>query len=241
MKGISKNPSGVLTNNDFALQKTADGSSTIVSNKFGASYHSTHGALTETLHVFVKNGLAHFVESSSQKSVRIFEMGFGTGLNAIASANYAIENDVDIEYVACEIYPLPQESLDTITEELDQRFGRDISALFEMMHTVPSGGIHQICTNFSLEKFYMDFFEIQTSDKFDLVYYDAFGPGIQAELWSIQAMQKAARLLKKGGFLVTYCAQGAFRRHLRTLEFEIEKLAGPPGKREMTRAMKVTE
>lgn len=241
MKDISKNPSGVLTKNDFSLQKTADGSSTIVSNKFGASYHSTHGALTETLHVFVKNGLSHFVESTSQKSVRIFEMGFGTGLNAIASAIYAIENDVAIKYVASEIYPLPLESLGQITEELDHRFGRDISALFESLHTIPSGGLHQICPNFSLEKIYLDFFEVQICDEFEIVYYDAFGPGIQAELWSIQAMQKAAKLLKKGGFLVTYCAQGAFRRHLRTLEFEIEKLAGPPGKREMTRARKVTE
>ncbi len=213
---------------------TADGSKTIRIIDLDENYHSSHGALQEANHVFIENGLNSL---ANQTEISIFEMGLGTGLNAFLTAIKAGELGLKVNYFGIEAFPV---QIDEIIE-LDYKnlMGEQFSDLYLSIHESEWNKLVEINANFSLKKIKG---ELQNEEMpqafFDIVYYDAFGPRAQDEMWSKELFQKMYDSIKQGGFLVTYCAKGQVKRDLKAVGFTIEPLPGPPGKREMTRAWK---
>ena len=212
---------------------TSDGSKTLQIPEWNEQYHSTHGAVAEAKHVYIKNGL-DFIQS---KEISIFEMGFGTGLNAFLTYLNGLENKRVINYYAIEKEPLPFE----LVTQLD--YAKSLSAVTEKstffkLHTCPWEVVTEISTYFRLFKIHDTFEHYSFHTTFDLVYYDAFGFRVQPELWQKEVFEKLVKLINIGGVLVTYCAKGDVKRILKTLGMHVESLVGPPGKREMIRAIR---
>lgn len=214
--------------------ETADGSKTIYIAEMDENYHSGHGALQEAVHVFIQNGLRQFKD---QAEVKVFEMGFGSGLNALLTMVEAENNFQKIHYVGIEAFPVEMELIEQIGYEklVDEKFEES----FLEMHTSSWNRIHSITNSFSFEKIHsrIEDYDVRESST-DLIYFDAFGPRAQKEMWELNVLDKMYRMLKTGGVLVTYCANGQFKRNLKSLGFIVESLPGPPGKREMTKATK---
>ena len=213
--------------------KTLDGSTTIHLKEWDECYHSKHGAIQEAKHVFIKNGLSLFED----KSVNILEIGFGTGLNAFITFLEADQKKQTINYTGVEAYPVNTEevlSMNYVSELKADQF--DI--IFQKMHGCEWNLNTEISCNFSLTKRKQFFDEIDDFEIFDLIYFDAFGYRVQPELWSTEIFQKMYNSLKPNGVLVTYAARGVVKRSMIEVGFTVEKLAGPPGKREMFRAVK---
>ena len=215
------------------LRKTADGSNTLYVPELDEHYHSFHGALQEAKHVFIKNGLLN----QEKKSIRILEVGFGTGLNALLTACEAVRSNYTIDYVGIEAYPVATE----LMQKMD--YGSLITdnnvALFleKIIHSEweQSNTVH---SKFKLTKLKQRIENTEFDKKFDLIYFDAFGPRVQAEMWDVSILKKMHSFLNLNGELVTYCAKGQFKRDLKSADFEVFNLPGPPGKREMVRARK---
>lgn len=226
---------------DSGLQiiDTSDGSPTLFSTGFQASYHSMHGAFQESCHVFIKNGLLAFAEKHLPQKISIFEMGFGTGFNAWLTMKHC-PSDLTVSYTAIEKYPVPLMIVESISAKLigHPYFTNDDHELFLDLHRKAWGQKHSLGNNLTLKKLQADLKDFNPEEYFDLIYFDAFGPGTQPELWGEEIMNKLYRMLAPKASLVTYCAQGQFRRALVSAGFLVEKLAGPPGKREMVRAWK---
>lgn len=220
---------------------TSDGSTTIYLPDWGEQYHSKHGAIQEAYHVFIKSGFELFCDvdqnKNTQESMAILEIGFGTGLNTFITFLEGIKYQKTIEYVGVEAYPVLAD------EVLKLNFVSELKATayqtyFNKMHIVSWDEKHSISKDFTLTKRKQFFEEIIDENTFDLIYFDAFGAEHQPELWTESIFLKMYRALKKGGVLVTYCAKGSVRRAMQTVGFTVERLAGPPGKREMLRAIK---
>ncbi|MFQ6600076.1 tRNA (5-methylaminomethyl-2-thiouridine)(34)-methyltransferase MnmD [Flavobacterium sp. C3NV] len=213
--------------------KTLDGSTTIHLKDWDECYHSKHGAIQEAKHVFIKNGLSLF----ENNPVSILEIGFGTGLNAFITFLESIQKNQIIDYVGVEAYPVEAD------EVLGMNYVTELDALefeniFEKMHKCDWDKKNEICSSFSLTKRKQFFHEIDDFETFDLIYFDAFGYRVQPELWSTEIFRKMYNSLKPNGVLVTYAARGVVKRSMIEVGFTVEKLAGPPGKREMFRAFK---
>lgn len=211
---------------------TADGSTTIHLPEWDENYHSKHGAIQEARHVFLKMGLSLFYDS---KEVVILEAGFGTGLNAYLTLLDAQSKNLKIYYEGVEGYPV---SIDEIKhcnfpEQLNKT--REV---FKKLHTSEWEKDTNINDTFILKKRKQFFSEITDENKYNLIYFDAFGPRVQPELWSAEQFQKMFCALRQKGVLVTYSAKGSVRRALQEVGFTVERVPGPPGKREMLRATK---
>lgn len=214
--------------------ETNDGSKTIRIIDLDENYHSHHGALQEAKHVFIQYGLDYFKD---KKNLSIFEMGFGTGLNAFLTAIETIHSDKKIEYTGIEAYPVSEEEVHLLG--YNQLMGAEFSELYDKIHSVEWGSLQEITPNFKLHKIVNKIESVELkANFFDLIYYDAFGPRAQDEMWTVELFQKMFNSLRVGGVLVTYCAKGQVKRNLKEVGFKIEALPGPPGKREMTRAFK---
>jgi tRNA U34 5-methylaminomethyl-2-thiouridine-forming methyltransferase MnmC len=213
--------------------KTLDGSTTIHLSEWNESYHSKHGAIQEAKHVFIKNGLDLF----ENNPVHILEIGFGTGLNAFITFLESEHKKQKINYSGVEAYPVNAEEVLAMNyvEELD---ALKFNNIFEKMHKCEWDKETEISALFSLTKRKQFFDEINDCEIFDLIYFDAFGYRVQPELWSTEIFQKMYNSLKPNGVLVTYAARGVVKRSMIAVGFTVEKLAGPPGKREMFRAFK---
>lgn len=213
------------------LFTTDDGSVSIKVPELDETYHSKFGAITESMHVFINSGLTCI----DQKEIRIWEMGFGTGLNAYLSWIYAKNNKLKIEYYSLEKYPLTKDESDKLnfSEHLEQS-----QQTFDRLHSVSWDVKHQIDKHFVLMKTKGDIKTIILPSNCDLIFYDAFGPDVQSDLWTIDIMKKIYDCSKPGGVFVTYSAKGQVRRNLQEVGFLVEKIPGPPGKREMLRARK---
>lgn len=213
--------------------KTSDGSTTIHLPEWNESYHSKHGAIQEAYHVFIKNGLYLF----EGKPVSILEIGFGTALNTFITYLEAKKTHQLIDYVGVEAYPISQDELSSMNyvEELNTLDEKDT---FSLMHSNSWEEKHNISKEFALTKRKQFFETIEDINQFDLIYFDAFGFRVQPELWSTEIFRKMFTALKKNGILVTYAARGEVRRSMIEVGFTVEKLPGPPGKREMLRAKK---
>ncbi|MGP1990781.1 tRNA (5-methylaminomethyl-2-thiouridine)(34)-methyltransferase MnmD [Zobellia laminariae] len=212
---------------------TGDGSKTIQISEWDEQYHSKHGAVQEAYHVFIKHGLSLFFG----KKVAILEIGFGTGLNALITHIESKKNNTEVAYRGVEAYPVSTEELEQlnyISELKAEEFQKD----FEKMHQSPWESDILISENFILKKEQKLFADIADENVFDLVYFDAFGARVQPELWTEEIFLKMYRAMKEGGVLVTYAAKGSVRRAMLAVGFEVERLPGPPGKREMLRARK---
>ena len=219
------------------LQITQDGSHTVFSEKFAAHYHSVHGAIQESRHVFIQAGLSSYL--TTQPKINVLEMGFGTGLNALLTHLKAKEFHRNIAYTSIEAYPLDLSTASRLNY-CEVLGSPNFQAYFENYHEAPWGRRVEIDDSFSILKIndLLENVALQPST-YDLVYFDAFSPEEQPELWGQSILEKMYATLKQEGILVTYCAKGQFKRTLKAVGFVIENLPGPPGKREMVRARKV--
>jgi len=210
---------------------TNDGSHSIFNPEMNETYHSKHGAIVEAEHVFIKNGLL----AENKKQFNILEVGFGTGLNALLTAQKAKQKDIAVNYYGIELYPVPEESYRQLN--FTDLIGVDSSDLLNL-HECSWEEEHTIHDFFKLTKNKIALEEYTSKTKFDIIYFDAFSPETQPHLWNAEVFQNMYKLLKEDGFLVTYCAKGVVKRTMKAVGFEIVVLDGPPGKRQMTRANK---
>ena len=222
---------------DNQLITSEDGSHTLVSDRFGVSYHSTHGALQESITVFLAAGL-HYARHNFLSKIKILEMGFGTGLNALLTQIEAEKYKRSISYNTIEAYPISlKEALSLNYIDIlngDETFRNS----FEFMHTSKSLEQLQLSQYFSFKKHLCKIQDLEPDEKYNVVYYDAFAPTTQPELWDEPMMKRIYDLLEDQAVFVSYCAKGSFKRALKAAGFIVEPLPGPPGKREMTRAIK---
>tara|TARA_B100000508_G_C11429954_1_gene262828 strand:- start:262 stop:924 length:663 start_codon:yes stop_codon:yes gene_type:complete len=212
---------------------TADGSTTIHLPDWNEQYHSKHGAIQEAQHVFIKNGLALF----SKKKLKVLEIGFGTGLNSFITFLEAPKMELEIDYVGVEAYPVSIDEIENLNYVSELNAGK-YKEVFVKMHQHKWEAKVAISPEFDLTKRKQFFNDITDSNTFDLIYYDAFGARVQPELWTENLFEKMFEALKLGGVLVTYSAKGSVRRAMQAVGFFVERLPGPPGKREMLRAIK---
>lgn len=216
---------------------TDDGSHSIFSERFSVNYHSTHGAIQESQHVFIDAGLKYFANKSSKKEITVLEMGFGTGLNALMTFLAAEQNPWQINYLTVEAYPLSKEQFSVLNypEKLNSL---ERQSVFLQMHEATWNEKHPLSTNFNFTKIQADFKNIGFKNLADVVYFDAFSPESQPELWDETMMQVIYDTLCEAGVMTTYCAKGSVKRALKSVGFQLESLNGPPGKREISRAVK---
>ena len=214
---------------------TGDGSLTLYLPDWNEHYHSKHGAINEARHVFIQAGLRYFLEHSYLREVALLEIGFGTGLNALLTQEFAEANKITIQYTGVEAYPL---ALDEVSQlnypELLQITPHDFLKLHETLWETS----FEISKHFILKKRKQFFSEIKDKAAFNIIYFDAFGARVQPELWTETIFEKMFTALTDEGILVTYAANSSARRAMQQVGFTVEKLAGPPGKREMLRALK---
>ena len=212
---------------------TADGSKTIQIVDWDEQYHSKHGAIQEAYHVFIEKGLSQF----SGRKLSILEIGFGTGLNAFITFLEAKKRNLEVAYYGVEKYPISTEELQQLNY-VSELNAADYEDTFSKMHYAPWEKEIVISENFFLIKQQKDFSEIKDVERYNLVYFDAFGARVQPELWTEHLFSKIYDAMKNDGILVTYSAKGSVRRAMEKVGFEVERLPGPPGKREMLRAKK---
>ena len=215
------------------LEQTADGSYTLYVPELDEHYHSIKGALTESQHIFIDMGLKH----SSVNSPKILEIGLGTGLNCILTLLEAEESQRHIHYTGIERYPLNEE----IIRKLDypSMIGNKHEEKYLAIHQTPWEEDIHLSTWFTLHKIEGDFTHYTFENKYDIIYFDAFAPEKQPEMWEQSLFDNLYNVLNEGGILTTYCAKGVVRRMLQTAGFKVERLPGPPGgKREILRATK---
>ena len=213
---------------------TDDGSSSIYLPDWDETYHSKYGAIQEAYHVFIKNGLDLFNDNSK---VNILEIGFGTGLNCFITFLEAEKRNLLIKYTGIEAYPLKPEEISQLNYN-QQLKAKKYSKEFDKIHSISWEKKHRINDSFSLLKRNQFFKDIDDLDKFNLIYFDAFGAKVQPELWTEEIFKIMFDSLKDKGILVTYSAKGSVRRAMQDVGFLVERLSGPPGKREMLRGMK---
>ncbi len=211
------------------LQITNDGSSTLFSPDLNECYHSVNGAITESIHVFIHAGLDAF--HSLKEELNILEIGFGTGLNALLTMLEADKIQKTIHYTSIELFPVSHE----ITTNLNYE---NADGLFSKMHECEWNQPICISNLFFLNKICADFTTYQFEEKYDVVYFDAFSPDVQPEMWTEDIFQKLFDCMNTGGIMTTYCAKGQVRRNMQHAGFKTERLPGPPGKREMLRGTK---
>ena len=215
------------------LEQTADGSYTLYVPELDEHYHSIKGALTESQHIFIDMGLKH----SFVNSPKILEIGLGTGLNCILTLLEAEENQRHIHYTGIERYPLNEE----IIRKLDypSMIGNKHEEKYLAIHQTPWEEDIHLSPWFTLHKIEGDFTHYTFENKYDIIYFDAFAPEKQPEMWEQSLFDNLYNILNEGGILTTYCAKGVVRRMLQTAGFKVERLPGPPGgKREILRATK---
>ncbi len=213
---------------------TSDGSTTIHLPEWNEQYHSKHGAIQEAYHVFIKHGLSLFTAS---ETISVLEIGFGTGLNAFISYLEAKKHQLNINYLGVEAYPVEKEEVQKLNYVTELNVKKE-QVVFDKMHSLSWDKKHVLSTNFSLTKRKQFFDKINDVELYNLIYYDAFGARVQPELWTVDIFKKMFNALKQGGVLVTYSAKGSVRRALQEVGFIVERLPGPPGKREMLRGEK---
>lgn len=216
------------------IQITADGSHTISIPAMEVTYHSKHGSIQESNHVFIDAGLQYYVDKYRVPYIKIMEVGFGTGLNALLTAIKAREQELTVEYHTIEAYPLQPAELGNLNHG---SLLKD-EDLFQKIHQseweIPVQ-LHPYCT---IHKHHTTIEQFNFSNFFDCIFYDAFAPTAQPELWTETIFVKLYSRLNTNGILVTYCSKSIVRRAMQAAGFRVTKIPGPPGKREMVRAFK---
>jgi tRNA U34 5-methylaminomethyl-2-thiouridine-forming methyltransferase MnmC len=214
---------------------TSDGSTTIHLPDWDEQYHSKHGAIQEAYHVFLRAGLDTVIVNA--KKIAILEIGFGTGLNTFITFLEGREKQLDIDYVGVEAYPIAASEVLKLNYVEELKVATD-QYIFDKIHMLPWEEKQEISREFQLTKRKQFFQDIADKKVFDLIYFDAFGAKNQPELWTEVIFLKMYEALRENGVLVTYCAKGSARRAMQAVGFSVERIPGPPGKREMLRATK---
>lgn len=224
------------------LIKTKDGSNTIYIPDWNEHYHSKHGAIQEALHVFITNGLHKL---KNQSSIHILEYGFGTGLNFLLTLLISKQNNSEIFYTALEKYPLNTTDIKPLAYEkiltnlIPNSNKTEIYELLMKTHNLSWSDFEEVTEKVRLKKLEVDFKDFsEKPQSYDLVYFDAFGKRVQPELWTEDIFENIYNLLKPNGLFTTYACNGDTKRALTKVGFEVEKVPGPPGKREMINAWK---
>jgi tRNA U34 5-methylaminomethyl-2-thiouridine-forming methyltransferase MnmC len=214
------------------LITTADGSHSLLNTALDETYHSRHGAIQESLHVFINEGFDFVIGQNQLSEINILEIGFGTGLNALLTLQQATAKKIKVNYTSLETYPLQE----AVWRTLNYGDAIALTSDFEKLHLAAWNEWQVVSEFFRLRKLNVSLQQLDIADKFDLVYYDAFAPSKQPEMWELLVLQKTISKLKPRGVFVTYCAKGQLKRDLKSLGLTVETLDGPPGKKEMVRA-----
>jgi tRNA U34 5-methylaminomethyl-2-thiouridine-forming methyltransferase MnmC len=225
---------------NLKIIRTEDGSDSVLNGELNESYHSIHGAVAESKHVFIKNGFRFLITERNPVELAILEIGLGTGLNVLLTWQENRKFDCNIHYTAIEAYPLPDELVKKLNyAESAAGNTEDSAGAFLAIHQASWGEFVKISDRFYFRKFRTRYEDYASSgDCYDLVYYDAFSPGRQPELWEVPVLQKTAGCMCPSAVLVTYTAKGQLKRDLRSVGLSVETLQGPPGKKEMIRAVR---
>lgn len=212
---------------------TNDGSHSLLNEQLNETYHSMHGAVQESKHVFIQRGL-DFI-SKNKSPIHILEVGFGTGLNALLTLQRSMTESLSIYYTALEAFPLEEK----IWFKLNYAEPAEIKEQFEKLHHASWNEASSISVNFVLKKLHTTLQQVELeSNQYDLIYFDAFAPNKQPEMWELPMLEKVVNAMKTDGIFVTYCAKGQLKRDLKSAGLTVETLHGPPGKREMVRGVK---
>ncbi len=214
------------------IVKTSDGSHTIYVPELNEHYHSIHGAVQESNFIFINCGF----DTCEADPLSIFEVGFGTGLNALLTAVKCCEGSREVNYTSIEKFPLEKKIIASLNYH--HFAGKQGKVIFDLIHSSPWDVRVQICRNFYIKKITGDFTNEFPSGKFDLIYFDAFGPDKQPEIWTMKIFQAIAAMTNRNGIFVTYSAKGEVKRNLKECGFSVTLLPGPPGKRQIIRAIK---
>lgn len=217
--------------------KTADGSKTLFHEQIGEHYHSKHGAQQESIHVFLNTGLRYWLEKNVAQNASILEIGFGTGLNFLLTADYCVNNKIGLNYVGIEAFPLSNELVSQ--SEYNQYISEDIWKAFLLNYTEALKSKITLTDNIHLEIAHQKVVEFNSLEQFDVIYFDAFAEIHQPEMWTPETLAHVTQFLKPNGVFVTYAITGNLKRAMKALGFSIEKAPGAPGKREMLRATKL--
>lgn len=223
-----------LKNNTVEVQITSDGSHTLFVPAIDETYHSTHGSIQESMHIFIEAGLKQCTKSE----IKILEIGFGTGLNAFLTLLESLKRNIKVHYTALELYPVDVDK--AIQLNYPENISIENRALFEKLHTSEWNTETQITSNFVLKKVKTDFTQYDFETTFDVVYFDAFSPEKQPEMWTIAQFDKVFANCEPKAILTTYCAKGEVRRAMKSAGFVVERLPGPIGKREILRSRKLS-
>ncbi len=226
--------------NPVQIIETGDGSHSLLNVAMDETYHSRHGALRESEHVFIRHGLHHWItQHPTASTLRILEVGFGTGLNAILTVREARPRpDLSFRYTTLEPHPLAEEMINSLNY-LALLNDTSLAPHFAALHQAPWEEDQSLLDNFVLHKTQSTLQDFPTAPQaFDLIYFDAFAPNKQPGLWTLPVLQCVATLMASGAIFVTYSAKGQLKRDLKALELLVETLDGPPGKAEMVRAQK---
>jgi len=212
---------------------TTDGSHTIYVPELNEHYHSVHGAVQESEYIFIKNGF----DQCSTDPVRIFEVGFGTGLNALLTAVKAIESRREVFYTTIEKFPLDEQTTNSLNHH--NYAGENGKKIFSRIHSARWGVMCRIFPFFNLLKIKGDLITDRITGHYDLIYFDAFGPDKQPVIWTSEVLAKISEITVTGSLFVTYSAKGEVKRNLRACGFTVKVTNGPPGKRHIVRAIKI--
>jgi tRNA U34 5-methylaminomethyl-2-thiouridine-forming methyltransferase MnmC len=215
------------------LINTADGSHTIYVTELDEHYHSVHGAVQESTFIFIRNGF----DFCKADPLSILEIGFGTGLNALLTAISSYKGTREVDYTSIENHPLDIKIISLLNH--NKFAGEDGREIFNLIHSSPWEISVNICTNFNLKKIETDFTKERLAGRYDLIYFDAFGPDKQPEMWTRELFSGISAVTNRNGVLVTYSAKGEVKRSLKACGFDVTLLPGPPGKRQMIRAIKI--
>ncbi|MFA0962256.1 tRNA (5-methylaminomethyl-2-thiouridine)(34)-methyltransferase MnmD [Roseivirga sp. BDSF3-8] len=213
---------------------TDDGSHSLYLPGMNETYHSSHGALAESRHVFIKNGLLPVASRVTQRPIRVLEVGFGTGLNALLARQQAEKLQIPVHFTTLEPFPLPEEIYSQLNYPALLGGSEGLAELFQQMHRAGWNEVTTVSPRFTLQKLKQRLEDFNDEGGYHVVFFDAFAPNKQEEVWDEALIQKVADHMAPGGVLTTYCAQGKFRRSLKAAGLEVESVPGPPGKKEMT-------
>ena len=221
------------------LVKTADGSNTIYNSQVGENYHSINGALQESQHVFLNAGLQYFLDNNQTKQVAVLEVGFGTGLNFLLTADFCNNNAIELNYTGIEVYPLTDELMGSTGYDQYVTAQTWKSLLNNYKSALIKPTVLSSCCQLQIAN--RKLIDFQSDEKFDIIYFDAFAAAHQPEMWNEEAIGHTVSFLRSGGVFVTYAITGNLKRMLKGLGFQIQKIPGAAGKREMLRAVKCAD
>jgi tRNA U34 5-methylaminomethyl-2-thiouridine-forming methyltransferase MnmC len=227
-----------MPDHDVQLITTSDGSHSLLNTTLNETYHSVHGAIQESAYVFIRNGLDYFIQLYRPQQISILEIGFGTGLNALMTLQSSCQSNISFHYTTIEAFPITSETAQLLNYPSQLTFN-NASQYFARLHDGPWEQEQVIEKNFFFKKLKSKIQDVDFSpSSFDLIYFDAFAPSKQADMWEMHVLQKIEAAMKPGAVFVTYCAKGQLKRDLKSLGLNVETLSGPPGKKEMVRATK---